>query len=271
MTKRTGQTVISDASARRPRRWMVAATIATAALSVALVGLVVPAMASGPRHHPRHHPPHHKKKKYYGDQGAFRLGIGLYTPDGESDLWDSNELNFTKSADDHEDFSIGGEVEYNLNPWSAVNLGLEHFQGAVNQASRDFVDADGFDIVHRSTLEMTPVTIGLTLFPVGRQGALVPYVGAGGGFYWWRYTQAGDFVTFDDQGQPLDIVTTAFQSDGVTSGYYLKAGLDIPAGDNWSLFAEGKWHDAIDDLEDPPPLEIDLSGTNLRAGLSWRF
>lgn len=234
-----------------------------------LASLALPTFAGGPKHHPRHHKSKSHSHSY--ERGAFRLGLGLVTPEGESDLWTSNALNFTGSPEDHEDLSISGELLYSLNRFASVSVGASAFEGETTQASRDFVDEFGDDIVHLSTLRTAPLTVGLTLYPFGRNASIVPYVGAGAGFYFWEYEQAGDFVEFDGIGDPIGIVSTQFLDDGVTTGHYLQAGLSLPVADTWSIWAEGRWHDADDNLSDGPPSTIDLSAKDYRAGISWSF
>ena len=97
-----------------------------------------------------------------------------------------------------------------------------------------------------------------------------PYIGGGGGFYDWTLEESGDFIDFDGGAT---IFTDTFFTDGTAFGTYFLAGLDIPLGNTWSIFAEGRWDSADDDLTgDFEGLgEIDLAGRQVAAGFAWRF
>ncbi|RMG45954.1 MAG: hypothetical protein D6718_06330 [Acidobacteria bacterium] len=225
--------------------------------------LAAPALAGGPRHFPRDR---HRPRP--AAESTFRLGLGLFTPDADSAFWDDTFSVFTGSPDSLEDVAIGADLLFPRSRWSAVLVSLEHQEGTARQAYRH--DPDGFDVWHDTELQVTPLTVGLLFYPAGREG-LVPYLGAGGGLYWWRYREAGDFLILSDPAKPIEFL--AFESDGVTAGYYVLAGLDLPVGSGWSMFVEGRWQQADDALGGDFEGEgtIDLSGRSLRAGVAWRF
>ncbi|UCF67293.1 MAG: outer membrane beta-barrel protein [Acidobacteriota bacterium] len=230
-------------------------------LILAATCLVVPsALAGGPRHYRRggHAPA--------PASDAFRLGIGLYEPDANSDFWDATFFEFTGTASSFEDTSVGADFLLGRGQWGGVLFSLEHVDARADQGYREDPG-----IVHETKLQITPLTVGFLFFPAGRRATFAPYLGAGAGFYWWRYTEVGDFIDFAAPLEP--IVFDAFESDGVTLGYYLIAGLDVPIRREWSLFVEGRWHEADDELDEQ--FEglgtLDLSGREIRAGFAWRF
>lgn len=220
--------------------------------------------ASGPRHFPR-------GGGQSGPDGSIRLSVGLFTPDGESKFWADNAIDFTGSADDFEDGSYRAELEWGLGDRASVLLSLGYYDGSTQRAYRDFVDADGFDIVHTASLEVTPLTLGVLLAPGGRHKSVVPYVVAGVGFYDWRYSEVGDFIDFDDPGQP--IIFGAFEASGVTTGIYGGVGIELMVAPSTSLFAEGRWVSVDDELGDDFSGfgTLDLSGSHASLGIAWKF
>lgn len=243
-----------------------------ALLSLTLAALTAgPVLAGGPRHHPRHGPP--GAHGHGRDATSFRLGLGLFTPDGDSEFWRGNEFEFTGDAGDLDDAVLTADVRIPVGSMTSVMLSASHFSGESRQAYRDFTDSNGFDIEHDTRLSVTPLTLGLVLHPIGRGDRIAPYVGAGAGFWFWSYEETGDFIVFDAMGDPGPIVFEELRGDGVATGWFALAGLDIPISRYVTLFGEARWNDAEDDQEDDFSGlgEIDLSGRQFTAGLSWRF
>lgn len=240
-----------------------------APLWLALAALAAtPALAGSPRHHPRHGGP-----GSFGDGPSIRLGLGLFTPDGDSEFWRGNEFEFTGDADDLDDAVLSAEFRLPVGRMTSVLLSASHYSGETLQAYRDFVDGAGFDIVHETRLSVTPLALGVVLHPVGRRDQIAPYVGAGAGFWFWNYEEVGDFIVFDNLGEPGEIVFEDLRADGMTTGWFALVGLDIPISRYASLYGEARWNQAEDDQDDDFSGlgDIDLSGRQLTAGLSWRF
>ncbi len=205
-----------------------------------------------------------------GDFGSVRFRLGLFSPDGESQYWRDKFRDFTGSASSFEDTSFGVDYQWHANHNLSLMFGGSFFQGEATQAYRDWVDADGRDIRHVTTLDVNDLTAILVWQPF-EHAAVSPYVGAGGGFLWWRLTESGDFIDFGDPD--LAIVNTGFRSTGTTWETVLLAGLEVPLGYRWSFFAEGRWRDADDELGDSLAGlgTLDLSGVEYTGGFAYRF
>lgn len=238
--------------------------------STMLILAAAPALAANPRHHPR------------GGAAApeysfgFGLRVGLFEPDGDSDFWDDSFDVFTGNIGDYEDTNFSVDLSYALNSRLSVIGTVGSFEGDSRRGYRD-AEFDPFliGVIHRSELQLTPITIGFQAHLLGPEAMVRPYVGAGAGFYWWNYNEIGDFVDFGDPIDPADdtIITTRFESDGTTLGYYLQAGIEVALTPNWSIVAEGRWHRAEDELSDDFDGfgDLDLSGREVSLGMIWRF
>lgn len=214
-------------------------------------------------------------QQYYGrgaGDNALRLRIGLFTPDGESDYWLDNQAVFGGDIENLEDLALGVDFRFALGSRLGLLISGDFYEGDDDLAYLDFVDSRGADIVHNTNLDVSALTAGLVfnLTPPGAR--VVPYLGAGGGLYFWTLTERGDFIDFGDPLGPT-IFTGTFEDDGQAVGWYLLGGLEIPLGIRWSLFAEGRWHSVEDRLSgDFAGLgDLDLSGRQISAGASWRF
>ena len=112
-------------------------------------------------------------------------------------------------------------------------FGVEFNRATANSEFRDFVDTD--DLPIQQTTVSTQVNLSgsveLALLPRGREigqyawlpGAIVPHVGAGGGLFWYRFEQDGDFIDFVDDA----VFTDRFTSSGWTPSGHVFAGVDI--------------------------------------------
>lgn len=202
---------------------------------------------------------------------SFRVQLGEFQPDGDSIYWDDLGFDFDRTAEDFEDAAIGLSYIKPLGRRLGLQISGFFWEGTENLAYVAFEDQGGNDILHTTELETAAVTIGLIYKFTEPGAALVPYVGAGGGVYSWRLTEAGDFIDFSDPD--LEIFDAFFEDEDEELGLYFTAGLEVPLAETWSIFAEARWDNAEADLKgDFRGLgELDLSGRSYSAGLSWSF
>jgi opacity protein-like surface antigen len=207
----------------------------------------------------------------YASDNGLRLSLGLFEPDAESSYWASTFADFTGEPSDFEDWTLGVEYVRDLRGNLRLLVGGSLFEGQTDQAYRDFVDADDNPIVHDTTLTLATATVGLAVRLVPREAPVIPYLGVGGGLYAWSLEESGDFIDF--VVDPLEIFPATFKDDGVTVGWYWMGGIEVPVSSSLSLFAQGRWHRADDELQgDFQDLgDLDLSGREISGGLSWRF
>lgn len=208
-------------------------------------------------------------RRYYPErEGAFRIHLGAFQPEGDSEYWVNKEEDFTGSVDDFENVSFGLDYLLPLSNRLSVMFSGSLYEGDTTNAYRDFEDNFGDRIRHDTTLGIASGTVGLLLHLTGPDFAIQPYIGAGGGGYAWELEESGDFVD-----RNLDIFSADLRSEGVAFGYYWLAGLEAPITPRLSIFAEGRWTRVDDDLSDD--LEnlgtIDLGGREFAAGLSWNL
>ena len=230
-------------------------------MAMAAVGMVLAASAAEAQSYRR-----------YGGDNALHFRVGMFTPDGESAYWADNALVFTGDADDFDDIALGADFRFGLGERLALVLSGDIYEGQEDQAYLDFEDAFGGDIFHTTTLDVGSLTAGLVFNVLPRGSVVVPYVGAGGGFYFWTLREEGDFIDFGDPAGPT-IFTDFFEDDGEALGWYWLVGLEVPLGTQWSVFAEGRWQNVEDELSGDFAGfgDLDLSGRQIAGGLAWRF
>ena len=215
--------------------------------------------------------PSEAQGRYSGYDNAFRFHGGIFEPDAESQYWDDSFTDFTGDAEDFEDFTGAIEYQRDLTGNLRLLVGGSVWEGQSDQAYRGFVDAFDNEIRHDTTLDIASATVGLAFRLAPKNAPIIPYVGGGGGLYAWTLEESGEFIDFFVD--PPEIFPATFEDDGVAFGYFYMAGLEVPVTPDISIFGEGRWHRADDELEgDFDDLgEIDLSGRSISLGLSWKF
>lgn len=183
-----------------------------------------------------------------GDDQAFQFRIGVYFPDGGGPLWNDIEDRFTLEVDDFNGGMIGFSFINSFGNRVEFGLNADFYGETVLSEDREFVDTDGFPILHDTTLRVAPLTVDVRLVPGGRYrirpgGAhvLKPvfYVGAGAGMMLWSYEEKGDFV---DENDPLfPIFFDQFEESGVALETHVLAGLEFPVGPRVNLTLEGRY------------------------------
>ena len=204
-----------------------------------------------------------------GDFGSVRGYIGIFSPQGDSAYWNDTFDVFTGSASDFEDVVFGADYLWRTSSKGGLLFGGSFYSGATTQAYRDWVDSDGLDISHATTLDLTDMTAAY-VWRFGRGGAR-PYIGGGGGLLWWSLREQGYFIDFG--AQDLPIVYATYGASGTTWELFGLAGLDVPVGSHWSFFIEGRyrWAEAELNKDFSGFGTIDLSGLQVVGGFSWNF
>jgi opacity protein-like surface antigen len=177
-------------------------------------------------------------------------------------------------------------------------IGLETYNKTKAGYYRDYVgyefeegdfafpnDYEGdFDIAHAFNISITPIQFGVKLTPLGKRSRLIPYVGAGGGLYFWTLRLQGDIIDFNDiwyyedpDYGDVEIYsiwpTDAREENKITFGYHVFGGLMFPVGNRVTLDiefkynnAKGTFSDAFEGFE-----RFDLSGMQISLGLNYWF
>lgn len=178
-------------------------------------------------------------------------------------LADLNSLAF--QVGDFSGFTFGGEWLYGVGDFLETGVGLGYYQRTVPSVYADFVDTDGSEIAQDLKLRIVPITATVRLLPAGRGAAVEPYIGAGVGFFNWRYSEAGEFVDFSDG----TIFRERYSADGTAVGPVVLGGVRFPIGDAFTTGVEFRWQKAEGDTNS---VESGLLGDKIDLGgwtTSW--
>lgn len=211
---------------------------------------------------------------------SLQFKLGGFFPAGGGEFWSESEDVFRFAVDDLDDWVVGLTYTRSVGRYVDLGLNLDFYDAWSSRSYRDWVDTDGFAIVHDARLSTVPLSVDLRLVPTGRTASRgrVPsprtafYLGAGIGANFWTYEEVGDFIDFGDPDLP--VFYGRFADSGTAFEVHALAGLEIPLGARWRFLAEGKyvWSEAT--LGPSIPVDanrIDLGGLAVSAGMAVRF
>ena len=212
-----------------------------------------------------------KKPGHYAGQSLFRVSLGSFSPDGESRYWEDKEFDFTGSTSEFDDLTGSADYLYFVSARVGLMLSFGGWEGQQTQSYREFVDPVGGEIAHLTTIDEAWLDFGVVFHFVPHRSPLMPYVGAGGSVVSWSRRELGDFIFFDTL--PPSIFSDTFRARGDSFGYFFLLGLEVPVSDWVSLFAEGRWRSAEDELggDFAGFGTLDLSGSSIGGGVSDSF
>jgi len=93
-----------------------------------------------------------------GDFGSARFRLGLFEPEGDSAYWDDTFSVFTGAAGDFQDLTIGLDYLWRTSARTGIQFGTSFYGGETTQAYLDYVDLDGWDISHVTSLDTWDVS-----------------------------------------------------------------------------------------------------------------
>jgi hypothetical protein len=211
--------------------------------------------------------------------GSLTLRGGLSAPLAGSEVFDFATRELTLERTDFWAPSVGAELAIRLAPRVDVLGSVAYARSESRSEFRDYIGSDDLPIEQDTRFGRVPLALGLRAYlgPRGRQigrfawvpATWAPYVGAGGGWIWYRFEQDGEFVDFED----LSIFRDRFRSDGWASSAYAAAGADLSLSPRFALNGELRYNTgrALMSSQFSGFDRIDLSGFQFTAGLGVRF
>lgn len=214
--------------------------------------------------------PYHQYEHSSSPHSDFRVWIGGFRPDATGAYFTEVRNDFTGDQSSDLTNVIGGvDWRLHLNPYASLLFSGSIYEGSTTQSYRAFMDNNGDRIRHNQTLDIDSLTAALMVNLAPPRSPVMPYVGAGGGLYYYRLREAGDFIDFTQNPPP--VFNSVLESSGTTLGYFVLAGLDIPVARRTSVFFEGRLSRATKDLsQDFSDFgKINLNGKQFEVGVSW--
>ncbi len=213
---------------------------------------------------------------------SFEFRLGGFFPAGGGEFWDGTESTFDLSHSDFNDAMLGISYVAGITNNFELGFNLGFYDSTVRAGYRDFVDQDGFPILHDTTLRLTPLTVDFRFLPGGRYSLRgrrgqyrvhhpVPYVGAGAGMNFWSYRETGDFLDFS-QSPPV-VFPASFRDSGTAFEGHVLAGVELPVGPAWGVLFEGRysWSSVTPGGDFAGLGKLNLGGPSAFIGASLHF
>jgi outer membrane protein W len=217
---------------------------------------------------------------------TVNFNLGYFSPRGEDSRVDEDVLlvNLIGPPDGRDPFfqvlafeiddfngaTFGGEWLYAITDNLEAGAGINFYQKTVPSVYRDLEDSDGSEIAQDLKLRIIPMVASVRFLPIGR-GSVEPYIGAGIGFFNWRYSESGEFV----DTETFDIFPARYTKSGNAVGPVIIAGVRGVVEDVWTVGGEFRWQRAEGDTDFEESglvgRKIDLGGWNLNFTLGFRF
>lgn len=252
--------------------------------------------------------------------GIITFKLGFFIPQAQSDLWELEFENMSFEKSDYYSSNFGFTYEYFVSKKLSFTLGFDPhnknksgtYNGFIGYDDLYVLELDDFyafafpddytneDFIpgHNFRVSISPIQFSLKLYPMGRQGKIMPYIGGGVGLYIWYIKLQGDIIDFEDEWYYNEITGVIHSSNPVPGedisiypdyladlqetnrfaiGYHAFAGLMFPVAQRFTLEAEFKYNYAHgkfkegDDASFVGFEDFDLSGYQVSLGLNYWF
>jgi opacity protein-like surface antigen len=212
--------------------------------------------------------------------GSITLSGGFAHASAGGDLFSFVTDNLTLNKSDFSGPMFGADLAVRVTPQIDVVLGTSYAGMSRSSSYRHLVDNNDAEIVQQTEFRRVPVMVSVRAYltPQGRSvgrfawvpSRFAPYVGAGGGAVWYRFSQNGDFVDFQNNN---NVFNAEFTSSNWTPAAQGMAGLDVTltprialTGEAKYIWAKGKLDQSFSGFDN-----IDLSGVSTTIGLTFRY
>ena len=208
--------------------------------------------------------------------GVFNLYGGYFAVLGvesraEGDVLLNNAGFLAFEIDDFNGGTFGADYHVGVGRFLEIGGGVGYYKQDVNSVYWDYVNENGFEIAQELQLKMVPISLTAKLFPFGRDLPVQPYVGGGVAFVNWKYSEAGEFVDFNNDNE---VFRDRFVDDGWATLPVVIAGVRFPMGDVFQFGGEFRWQDGTADLDPAKGFSgdrIDLGGYTYIATFGFTF
>ncbi|MDR1990483.1 MAG: hypothetical protein LBQ09_09675 [Acidobacteriaceae bacterium] len=203
-------------------------------------------------------------------QQSLNLSFGTFSIKGASSRAVTNGISddvlvndqdlFAFNIKDFNGLTFGADYLIGINDFIDAGLGIGYYQKTVPSVYLDFVNSDGSEIEQNLRLRITPLTATFRVLPLGRQAPFQPYVGAGVGFFSYKYSETGDFIFTDNS-----VGSGNYVGSGWATGPVILGGVRFPLG-TVEIGGEVRWQHAVGNL----PADQGFAGSKIDLG-GWTY
>lgn len=216
---------------------------------------------------------------------TLSLRMGYIMPGTNSDIFTDIEDLLTVGNNDFNTVALGGDIGIRATERLDVAVGFTYARAATRSEYRDWVGVDDLPIEQETSIARLPLTASLKYYFKDRGRSIgsfawvptqwSPYLGAGAGYMWYRFHQAGEFLDYTtiDDPEGAVIFQETYEFDGWTPTFQMMGGLDYSLSTHLLLTGEARytWASAPMGSQFVDFNDLDLAGLQGTVGLSVRF
>ena len=219
---------------------------------------------------------------FHAPEGRLTLRAGYDHANANSDVFNQSVDLLTLKRGDFSGATLGGEAAFSLGSRFDISADLSYSHKSKGSEYRNLIDNNNMPIEQTTSFDRVPLSANARFYLVepGRSigklawipSKVVPWVGGGAGFMWYRFHQTGDFVDYQNNNV-FTATDDEFNSDGWTSMYHAMAGADISLSPHVALRLDSRyvWAKAPLSRAFSGFDKIDLSGVQGTLGLTYRL
>jgi len=202
--------------------------------------------------------------------------IGGFVPRGENarvagDVINENHTFLVFDSDEFKSVAVGGEWLFPIGTFLEGGAGISVTRATVPTVYTCCVDNSGNEIEQELRLRRTPIDLTFRFLPLGSSSPVQAYVGGGLAIIPWRYSETGDFIDFNSNG---DVFRDQFVGTGTATGGVVLAGVRFQSRGAAAGF-EFRYHRADASFgssdDEFAGSKIDLGGWTYQGTIGFRF
>jgi opacity protein-like surface antigen len=220
---------------------------------------------------------------FHTPEGRLTLRAGYDHANASSDVFAQSIDLLTLKKSDFSGVTLGAEAAYSIGSRFDVSADLAFTHRTAGSEYRNFIDNNNLPIEQSTAFDRVPLTMNARFYltepgrSIGKlawiPNKVVPWVGGGAGFMWYRFHQTGDFVDYQNNNV-FTATDDAFDSKGWTGTYQAMAGADISLSPHVALRLDSRYvwaKAALSTAFQGGYDRIDLSGVQGTLGLTYRL
>lgn len=219
---------------------------------------------------------------FHAPEGRLTLRAGYDHANAHSDIFDQSVDLLTLKRGDFSGITLGGEAAASIGSRFDISADISYSHKSKGSEYRYLIDNNKQPIEQNTSFDRVPLTVNARFYLIepGRSigkfawipSKVVPWIGGGAGYMWYRFHQTGDFVDYQ-----TNFVFTAtddeFDATAWTSMMHAMGGADISLSPHVALRLDSRyvWAKAPLSRAFSGFDRIDLSGVQGTLGLTYRL
>ena len=220
---------------------------------------------------------------FHAPDGRLTLRAGYDHANAHSDIFDQSVDLLTLKRGDFSGFTMGAEAGVSIGSRFDVSADIAFSHKSKGSEYRNLIDNNNQPIEQNTSFDRIPLSVNARFYLVepGRSigklawipSKVVPWVGGGAGYMYYRFHQTGDFVDYQNNNVFNTNPNDPYNASDWTGMYQAMGGADISLSPHVALRLDSRyvWAKAALPSAFRNFNKIDLSGVQGTLGLTYRL